>query len=371
MRARWPTLVALLALAASVAVGGCQQVLQWEPPDGGDAGDDGGDDAGLDGGDDGGVDAGEDGGVNLGDGGTGAWIFSFGPNAQFLRAPADGGFTTPNRLAITILRGGESGPVQVDFSSADASVAAVTGGSVTIPAGAVTADVPLTSTAGGDTILTATFDGGQLQAMVHVLPTLVISEVAAKTDGDDNDEFVELYNPTAVDFPLGGYELQYHSNNASAQYLPVVTLPQGKHIAPFSFFLIGINNYARSQDLHVTWVSGALGANAGTVRLGAPGIGLNVSEPLAVDTVGWGSGAVGAEGSPVDITLLLTWGSIERKAKAGSNSGSMLGGADDRAGNAYDTGDNSQDFVIHTPFLATGASVQNPQTSTATPETPP
>ena len=371
MRARGPMLVALLALVAAVAAGGCQQVVQWEPPDNGDAGD-GGDDAGQDGGD-GGVDGGVDGGGNLGDGGTGAWIFSFGPNGQFLRAPADGGFTTPNRLTITILRGGESGAVQVAFSSADASVAAVPGGSVTIQPGAVTADVPLDSTAAGDTILTATFDGGQLQTMVHVLPTIVISEVAAKTDNDDNDELVELYNPTAVNFPLGGYELQYHSNNTSAQYLSVVTLDGGMHIAPHGFFLIGINGYNRSEDAHSSWPSGALSTNPGTVRLGAPGIGLNVSEPLAVDTVGWGNNAVGPEGSPVDVTLLGIWGSIERKAKATSNSSSMLGGADDRAGNAYDTGDNSQDFVIHTGIIAvqTGLSVQNPQTSTAQPETPP
>lgn len=369
MRARWTVLVALLALAAAVAGGGCEQVLQWEPPDNGDAGDagDGGDGGpGADAGD-----GGEDGGVNLGDGGTGAWLFSFGPNAQLLRAPANGGFTSPNRLTVTILRGGESGPVQVDFSSADASVASVTGGSVIIPAMSVTADVPLSSTAAGSTILTATFDGGQLQAMVQVLPTIVISEVAAKTDSDDNDEFVELYNPTPVDFPLNGYQLQYHSNNQQAQYLSVVTLDQSMHIAPFKFFLIGINSYSRSQDAHSTWTNGgALGASVGTVRLGVPGISLNVSDPLAVDTVGWGTGAVDPEGSPVDITLLLTWGSIERKAKSSSTSGSMLGGVDDKGGNAYDTGDNSRDFVIHTPLAATGASVQNPQTATAQAEFP-
>lgn len=369
MRARWTVLVALLALAAAVAGGGCEQVLQWEPPDNGDAGDGGdggpGADAG-DGGDDGGA-------VNLGDGGTGAWLFSFGPNAQFLRAPADGGRTYPNPLTITITRGGESGPVRVDFSSADASVASVTGGSVIVQAGSLSADVPLSSTAAGSTILTATFDGGQLQTMVQVLPTIVISEVAAKTDSDDSDEFVELYNPTAVDFPLNGYQLQYHSNNSGAQYLSVVTMDQSMHIAPFKFFLIGINGYTRSQDAHSTWTNGgALGASVGTVRLGVPGISLNIADPLAVDTVGWGTGAVDPEGAPVNISGLLTWGSIERKAKASSNSGSMLGGVDDKGGNAYDTGDNSNDFVIHTPIpaLQTGAQVQNPQTGTAQAELP-
>src|SRR5678816_2076207 len=99
-----------------------------------------------------------------------------------------------------------------------------------------------------------------------------------------------------------------------AQYLSAVTLGSSKHIAPFSFFLIGINGHMPPEDAHSTWSTGALSATAGTVRLCAPGAGLDYADPLTIDSVGWGSGALDNEGAAVDITLLATWGSIERKA---------------------------------------------------------
>src|SRR5262249_6665632 len=239
-------------------------------PDTGDAGDDGGNDSGMDASTDAGGDAGIDAG-NLGDGGAGAWLSSFGPSGQILRAPAN---ALQTALIVGILRGGESGPCQVTISSSDASVASVVGGSVTIDAGQTAVVVPLTSTVNGTATLTATFDGGSLQASVTMLPTVVISEIgASKGLSDNDDELVELYHPTAVDFTLVGHVLQYHSTNINAPYLNVVTLTDSfARIRSHGFFLIGVNSYTGgSEDAHSTWTGASFSSSAGTVRFGAPG----------------------------------------------------------------------------------------------------
>src|SRR5262249_22300315 len=157
----------------------------------------------------------------------------------------------------------------------------------------------------------------------------------------------ELYNPTEVDFSLAGYVLQYHSSNMTGTpYLPICTLDAGAHIARHGYYLVGVNTYARAEDAHSTWGgAGSLGSGAGTVRLGAPGIGSGKPEALTVDMVGWGVGPTGAwefEGMPVDVSALVTWGSLERKARSGSTDLTMgVGGSDHALGNAYDTDRNS------------------------------
>jgi hypothetical protein len=301
------------------------------------------------------MDAGTDAGVPH------AYLATFGPGGQYIRAPADGGTTYPNVLMAVILRDGESGPVQINIDSSDASVASVAGGSIVIPAGSTFAAVPVTSQAGGTATLTATFDGGLLQATVTALPRLLISEVAAANGVIQDDEFVELYNPTGVDFSLAGYMVQYHSAAGSA-YINVCLIPAGNHIAPFSFFLIGVNTYARGQDVRDTWNNAAsFAAGNGTVRLGAPGIGTMNGDALTLDRVAWGSTAMDPEGTPVSVTG-LTWGSIERKARPNSTSATMTG-ADEDAGNSVDTDNNANDWVTRL--------VQDPQTAMAPAEPPP
>ncbi|HEY8205851.1 MAG TPA: lamin tail domain-containing protein [Myxococcaceae bacterium] len=363
--------MALVAASmAAAAIGtGCEQIVEWEEDagnlgDGGDGGggDDGGQDAGPDAGPDAGMDAGMDAGIPDAGPVIAAYLASFGPDQQFLRSPADVSPTYPTPLMVGITRDGETGAVQVNIGSSDASVAGVTGGAVIIPSGSNSAVVPLTSREGGTVTLTATFDGGTLQATVTALPKLLLSEVAAgnglvMTD----DEFVEIYNPTAVSFSLAGYVVQYHSS-AAGPYENVCTIPAGKRIAPYSFFLIGVNGFARAEDTHDNWAGTATfnGGN-GTVRLGAPGISTAAGDPRALDRVSWGGSAVDPEGTPVSLGI-FTFGSIERKATAGSTSGTM-NGADQTLGNAYDSDNNSNDWVTQ------GA--QDPQTSLASPEMPP
>jgi hypothetical protein len=220
----------------------------------------------------------------------------------------------------------------------------------------------VTASIAGSAVLTASFDGGMLQANVKVQPGVVISEVSAENAALSMDEYVELYNPTAVDISLAGYKLQYHSSNTGFVYLDICTLGAGAHIAPFSYFLVGVNTYSRAEDAHSTWSSTSFSASIGTVRLGAPGIGTGNADPLSMDRVGWGTAAVDPEGMPVDITGLV-WGSIERKARGSSTTLSMTAGNDRDAGNTIDTDSNTDDFVLRT--------LQDPQTVASPSEVPP
>jgi len=336
-RARRTALAALLGVAGVVAVaassGGCEEI-RHVPGDGGEV---------------------EDGG--------GAWLATFGPSGQLLRAPADGGFTTMSVLGVTVIRGGEGGPLRIDITSSDASVVSVAGDALIIPEGSTTfMPVPLDSSATGTAQLTAKFDGGEITVSVTVLPTVLISEVAAASTGNPDDEFVELYNPTSLDFSLAGYVLQYHSSNdTGTPYLNVCTLGSNAHIAPHGYYLIGVNQYSRAEDFHATWMGGAFSGNGGSVRLGAPGIGTGKVEGLTLDTVGWGQGANGAwdfEARAVAIPSSTFWGSVERKAKSDSTELTMgVAGPDHSLGNGVDTEDNSADFITRT--------IQEPQTSAA------
>ncbi|HVE81971.1 MAG TPA: lamin tail domain-containing protein [Myxococcales bacterium] len=354
-----PAVVLLLAAALAVAISaaGCEQIVQWTGEDGGE-----------DGGDGGGGDAG-DGGGDLGDGGSGAWLVSFTPDASYLRAPADGLTPTyPEALAVTILRGGEQGVVHVEITSTDTSVAqTLSGTGVDIPPGSSQVAVPLRSQAAGTAVLTARFDGGTIPVTVTVLPTVVISEISAEALANANDEFVELYNPTSLSFSLANHVVQYRSA-AGASFLEILTLDGGARIQPYGYFLIGMNSYTTgtsgpAADARASGGGVFLSNSAGSVRLGAPGIGTAPSEVLTLDLVGYG-GASSAEDASVPAPGAGSWGSLERKARQSSTSGTMgIGGTDSSLGNAYDTGDNSMDFVTR--------GLRDPQNSSSAAEPPP
>ncbi|MFZ5472251.1 MAG: lamin tail domain-containing protein [Myxococcota bacterium] len=173
---------------------------------------------------------------------------------------------------------------------------------------------------------------------------IVISELAAAGPGSvADDELVELYNggPTAVD--LSGWKVQYRSQGG-ASYLTYATLPAGSSIPARGYFLVATTASGLSAD--ATLGGGGLSATAGHVRLGLPGITSSPADTQAVDTLGYGATAIGAEGNNPAPAVSFNGGeSLERKANATSTSATMEGGSDAAAGNHHDTDDNGADFV--------------------------
>lgn len=183
---------------------------------------------------------------------------------------------------------------------------------------------------------------------------VVISELAAAGPNGASDEFVELFNGSAQPVPVGGWLLQYGAASLSG-WVTKVTLPVGAEIPARGFYLVtsapGATGYGGGAPGDVAHPTALSFAAQGHVRLVLPGGAASTpaTSPLVADLVGYGSTAVGPEGTPApkgtwDTGDLL--GSIERKASAASTAASMSpGGADATAGNNRDSQDNGADFV--------------------------
>ncbi|QSQ25848.1 lamin tail domain-containing protein [Pyxidicoccus parkwayensis] len=181
---------------------------------------------------------------------------------------------------------------------------------------------------------------------------VVISELAARGPGTgtaaDNDEFVELYNPTASTVDISGWKIQYRSASGAA-YNTGFALPAGSSIAPRGYFLVGSGSYAPAGGAakDANWgTTLTLGAGGGHIRIGTSTLGTTVDDPATVDKLGYGT-AIGAEGSAITTTPATT-GSYERKANANSTAASMETGSDALKGNGQDTDNNAADFVLRT-----------------------
>ncbi|MFY0563908.1 lamin tail domain-containing protein [Archangium lansingense] len=201
-------------------------------------------------------------------------------------------------------------------------------------------------------------------------PHVVISEFApqgpnsAGTGTTATNEFIELYNPTSEEVDLAGWVLQYKSATGST-YAGTYTLPTGAKIAPNGYYLVTAGGYigtVTGDASYGTTLSMAAGATGGGhVRLGMPGTSIDIVDPLAVDTVGYGTGN-SPEGTAI-TPIADVAGSFERKAYVTSTVASMAsGGADVAKGNGYDSDNNSTDFVLRT--------VRDPQSSKSPTEQP-
>lgn len=157
---------------------------------------------------------------------------------------------------------------------------------------------------------------------------IVISEVQVGGVNAD-DEFVELYNPTASSVDLAGWKLKYQSGNLVAS--------MSGTIPAHGYFLVTSPGYqgAVSGDATYSASSSALTANS-TVTLSDPG-------SDTVDKIGMGT-AVDFEGT---VSPAITTGqSLERKASSSSTVESMTTGIDKFLGNGEDSGNNASDFII-------------------------
>ncbi|MGA7161493.1 MAG: phospholipase D-like domain-containing protein [Bacteroidota bacterium] len=179
---------------------------------------------------------------------------------------------------------------------------------------------------------------------------VVVSEVyggGGNSGSTYTNDFVELYNPTSSAVDLGGWSVQYGSATGTSSWL--VTNLTGS-IAPHGYFLVGeAAGTGGSVSLPTPDVSGtlSLSSTTGKIALVNSTTALNGANPTTasiIDKVGYGT-ANGYEGTGPAPAPSNT-ASIERKSSSSSTSTSLgPGGADELAGNGYDSDNNANDFV--------------------------
>lgn len=197
--------------------------------------------------------------------------------------------------------------------------------------------------------LAAIFMGimGVKQAEASVSSQVVISEFFYDETGVDNNEFVELYNPTGTVVDISAWRIEHYNQVKVEQNILII--PSSTTIAPFSYYLIGEKDSLNSVD----WGGVAVIPDLVRKFFRGPsdewqngGIALKNSAGVVIDSLQWGEqvndSGVG-EGTPaVDMP---EGQSLERKANDGSDPTSVGAGK----GNGWDTDDNANDFVASTP----------------------
>ena len=178
---------------------------------------------------------------------------------------------------------------------------------------------------------------------------VVISQVqiSGVGNGNANQEFVELYNPTNTVIDLTKWNLTRESSS-SASTQTLVSSMSGS-IQPGSYFLIGSPSYALTAtvvpDLIYSATSSAIASN-NTILLYNGNPNVQNSTAVVVDKVGMGL-AVDNETSDAQNPGLGQ--SIIRKEFADSTALTLgLGGSDSLFGNGLDTDNNANDFVLLT-----------------------
>ena len=180
---------------------------------------------------------------------------------------------------------------------------------------------------------------------------IVISEIQI-AGGTADDEFVELYNPTAGAVDITGWRLTQR-DNGTTQHNLVASL--SGTIAAHGYFLVANPSYDGlvTPDMTYSATSSAITPND-TVVLYNDSAGTSV-----VDKVGMGTTSdkeASATANPAANS------SIERKASSTSTSDTMTG-SEANAGNGEDTDNNFNDFVTRT--------TSDPQNSSSPTETLP
>ncbi len=192
-----------------------------------------------------------------------------------------------------------------------AGMAAGTGGMAAGKGGMAGAGAGTGGTSGGAAGESGGTGGAGGGAGGPVATHLVVNEIAYKSDSSDDDEFVELYNPTASDVSLSGFQVLYAS--ASGSPTPAWTGASGDTIKKGGYFVLGGAKFSGSSSGKL---GTALGAKGGSITLTDGG--------ATLDLVGWGTSQL-AEGAaaPADASTSLS-----------------------RIPDGSDSDDNATDFVV-------------------------
>ncbi|MBL0692269.1 lamin tail domain-containing protein [Comamonas sp. JC664] len=280
-------------------------------------------------------------------------------------------FSTTQVFTVTLDRAAQAGGATVALTLEPATgMGTLSSASVSIPEGQTSGTV--TFTAGEDLIqgrLIATYAGVSRGADIAVadrpaVDHIVISEISARGATAQNDEFIELYNPTGADITLDNWKVQYKSATSTTNYSGSVDIPNGTVIRAYGFLLLAHNTgYTGTvtKDVGYAFDMSASQTAGGHVRIGPNLDATNLNDPNTVDKMGYGT-ANQPEGSAAPAHP-AAGGSLERKARPNSTAESMAeGGADALAGNGHDTDDNGSDFIIR--------AVRQPQNSQSPTEQP-
>ncbi|MBN1448797.1 MAG: lamin tail domain-containing protein, partial [Bacteroidetes bacterium] len=177
-------------------------------------------------------------------------------------------------------------------------------------------------------------------AVAQTADHVVISEFATRggSVGNQAGEFVELYNPTGTAVDVSGWELQYRSASGSS-YSTLARIPDGTRMRAKSFYLITGSSWGGTPVADVQWAVSGLADN-GSIRV-VDGSG------RPVDRVGFGSGNDPEGSAAPNHGTSANDNSVERRASASSTAATLAaGGAEEFAGNGWDTDDNAADFVV-------------------------
>ncbi len=175
---------------------------------------------------------------------------------------------------------------------------------------------------------------------------LVISEIQVAGAGGANDEWIELSNPTEQAVDVSGWSIQ--NRGSAAENYQIKKFETGDVVPAKGFFLIAKRSgYIGSVEADADYTF-SMSGNGGTVFFVGDQNELIASGPFetVVDRLAYGEGEYlfpeVAEFTPAP----LSGQSLERKANKNSTAESLSGGADKQQGNAFDTDNNSQDFVL-------------------------
>lgn len=106
---------------------------------------------------------------------------------------------------------------------------------------------------GGSGIVVARYDGDP-----QTQPYLLISEILYKVKNGFSDQWIEIFNPTAEEINLSGYQLKNQGRGAKQLQLQI---PSGYTIAPASYFVIAKSTdqstfksyYGIDADAYINW----------------------------------------------------------------------------------------------------------------------
>jgi hypothetical protein len=170
--------------------------------------------------------------------------------------------------------------------------------------------------------------------------SVVISEFRFLGPSGGNDEFIELYNPTAATIDISGWLIR-GSNNAGS-ISTRATIPASTFLAPGQYYLVANNaasGYSGATTPDLTYTTGITDDG---------GVALTLSDGVTImDAVGLSAGSAYKEGTPLTPLSGTADQSYERKTASGG-------------GNCNDTDNNQADFTWN-------QTSSNPQNSASLP----